>query len=100
MITTDTTNPLGEITIILPLALVSKLNEVVPVQQHNQFVQRAIEELLAIEEQSQALAETAGAWAGEAYADLDSPEAVEQWLGALRNRQHPESDKAHEPVTA
>lgn len=43
MITTDTTNPLGEITIILPLALVSKLNEVVPVQQHNQFVQRAIE---------------------------------------------------------
>lgn len=100
MITNSTTSTLGEITITLPLALVSKLNEVVPMQQHDQFVQRAIEELLAIEEQAQALAETAGAWAGEAYGDLDSPEAVEQWLDELRHRQPTESDTVHEPVTA
>lgn len=100
MITNSTTNTLGEITITLPLALVSKLNEVVPMQQHDQFVQRAIEELLAIEEQTQALAETAGAWTDDAYGDLDSPAAVEQWLGTLRNRQPTESDAVHEPVTA
>jgi hypothetical protein len=85
MISEAISNETGEITIRVPVTLVTRLNEVVPARQHNQFVQRAIEELLALEEQTQALAESAGAWAGDGYADLDSPEAVAQWRRTLRH---------------
>ncbi|MCB0061301.1 MAG: hypothetical protein KDE19_04280 [Caldilineaceae bacterium] len=89
----------GEITVTLPVSLLRKLNESVPTPHQNLFIQRAIEELLAIEEQSQALAESAGAWSGEAYADLDSPEAVESWLQTLRSSWRTE-DIADEPIVA
>ena len=94
-----TTNEMGELTITLPSALLTKLNETIPTRQRNLFVQKAIEELLAIEEQTQALAETAGAWSGAAYADLDSPTAVEEWLKSFRAGWHTEG-LAHESVAA
>ncbi len=78
------TGEMGELTITLPAALLTKLNEYIPTRQRNLFVQKAIEELLALEEQTAALAETAGAWSGAAYADLDSPTAVEGWLKSFR----------------
>ena len=93
------TSEMGELTITLPAALLTKLNESIPMHQRNLFVQKAIEELLAIEEQTQALAETAGAWANAAYADLDSPTAVEEWLKSFRAGWHIEG-LAHESVTA
>ena len=88
------------ITVTLSSILLAKLDEHVPTRQRSHFIQRAIEELLAIEEQTQALAETAGVWAGEPYADLDSPEAVEGWIRELRSNWHTEGDIANEPVAA
>ena len=79
-----TTSEMGELNITLPAALLAKLNETIPTRQRNLFVQKAIEELLAIEEQTQTLAETAGVWSNAAYADLDSPTAVEEWLKSFR----------------
>jgi Arc/MetJ-type ribon-helix-helix transcriptional regulator len=88
------------ITVKLSSTLLAKLDEHIPTRQRSHFIQGAIEELLAIEEQTQALAETAGAWAGEPYADLDSPEAVEGWIREFRSSWHTESGIANEPVAA
>lgn len=100
MTTYPMTTDVGEITITLPVTLLAKVEEHVPTHQRSAFIQKAIEELLAIEEQTQALAETAGAWAGEAYADLDSTEAVESWISELRGSWHTESITVNEPTTA
>jgi predicted transcriptional regulator len=74
-----------KITVSLPTALVDRLGEVVPARGRSQFIARAIEEQLLIEEQVMALDETAGAWRDANHADLVTPEAIDQWVRELRS---------------
>jgi predicted transcriptional regulator len=73
-----------KITISLPVDLVSRLNALVASRRRSQFIAQAIEERLAIEEQTAALEESAGAWSAENHPDLDRPEAVDRWVRELR----------------
>jgi hypothetical protein len=82
----DTTEKL---TISLPRRLVERLKARVPPRQRSTFIAEILEERLAIEEQLQALEESAGSWSDERHPNMASSEDIDTWLANLRqNWQH------------
>ena len=73
-----------KITVTLPRALLNRLDEHVAPRRRGRFIAEAIEERLALAEQSAALAETAGAWSDENHLDMSSGQEIDEWLDNLR----------------
>jgi Mg/Co/Ni transporter MgtE len=73
-----------KVTVSLPIDLIDRLHELIPARQRSRFIADAIEERVAVTEQLAVLEETAGAWSDKNHPDLNSPEAVEQWVRDLR----------------
>ena len=73
-----------KITVTLPRALLNRLDEHVAPRRRGRFIAEAIEERLALAEQSAALAETAGAWSDENHPDMRSGREIDEWLDNLR----------------
>ena len=73
-----------KITVTLPRALLNRLDEHVAPRRRGRFIAEAIEERLALAEQSAALAETAGAWSDENHPDMSSGQEIDEWLDNLR----------------
>ena len=73
-----------KITVTLPRALLTRLDEHVPPRQRGRFIAEALEERLALEEQLAALDETAGAWSAENHPDMLTDEDIDHWLDNLR----------------
>lgn len=73
-----------KVTITLPVAVVARLNELVPARQRSRFIAEALEERLALAEQARALDETAGSWLAENHPDMADGAGIDQWLDALR----------------
>ncbi len=73
-----------KITVVLPGELLSRLDEIVPRRARSHFIAEAIEEQLAIAEQSAALAAAAGSWTDEDYPHLRTNQDIDRWLGELR----------------
>jgi Arc/MetJ-type ribon-helix-helix transcriptional regulator len=73
-----------KITVTLPKALLTRLREHVPARQRSRFILEALEERLALEEQNEALAETAGAWSDQSHPEMHTDEDIDRWLGELR----------------
>ncbi|MBX3016156.1 MAG: hypothetical protein KF832_31835 [Caldilineaceae bacterium] len=93
----ETVNPEAQkITVTIPITLLNRLNERIPKRQRSEFIVEAIEEYLALEEQSAAIEETAGAWTDEHHPDLHSGEAIDRWLTEFRKGW---GDKAQESCT-
>lgn len=65
----------------------------VPPRQRSTFIAEVLEEQLAIEEQSQALAESAGSWSDEHHPDMTTGEDIDSWLAALRGRWQRQEDE-------
>ena len=74
-----------KITITLPKAVLTRLNELIPARKRSRFISEAVEERLALEEQSQALDEAAGAWSDENHPDMLDDAAIDRWLDTLRS---------------
>jgi metal-responsive CopG/Arc/MetJ family transcriptional regulator len=73
-----------KITVTLPRALLHRLDEHVAPRSRGRFIAEAIEERLALEEQSAALEEAAGAWSHENHPDLETEAEIDGWLADLR----------------
>jgi hypothetical protein len=86
----DTTEKL---TISLPKTLAERFKAHVPRRQRSTFIAEVLEERLAIEEQSQALAESAGSWSDERHPDMSTGEDIDSWLAALRGRWQRQEDE-------
>lgn len=73
-----------KITLTLPKALIQRLRQEIPTRQRAEFVAHALEESLALAEQSAVLAETAGAWKDANHPEMQTPDDIDQWLNNLR----------------
>ncbi len=73
-----------KITVTLPTALLTRLDEQIPARQRSRFIFEAIEERLALAEQVAALDETAGAWTDENHPEMKTDEDIDRWLTNLR----------------
>ncbi len=73
-----------KITVTLPKALLTRLDEHVAPRQRGRFIAEAIEERLALEEQLAALDEAAGAWSAENHPDMLTDQDIDRWLDDLR----------------
>jgi len=73
-----------KITVTLPRTLLSRLDEHVAPRRRGRFIAEAIEERLALEEQSAVLAETAGTWSDKNHPDMLTGEEIDGWLDNLR----------------
>ena len=56
----------------------------VPASDQDAFIIEALEEKLALQEQLDALEETAGLWHDEDHPALQTDEDIDRWLGELR----------------
>lgn len=74
-----------KITVVLPRALLARLEEHVVPRQRSQFIVQAIQDRLALEEQMAALDESAGAWTEANHSDLRTGEDIDRWLTGLRS---------------
>lgn len=74
-----------KLTITLPKAVLTRLNELVPARQRSRFISEALEERLALEEQTLALDEAAGAWSDENHPDMLDDAAIDRWLAEVRS---------------
>lgn len=75
-----------KVTVTLPKELLERLNEAVPGRKRSSFITAAIEEQLALTEQSSALAETAGSWLLENHPTMQDDAGIDGWLGNARQR--------------
>jgi len=73
-----------KITISLPRTLAERFRACVPPRQRSTFIAEILEERLAIEEQLQALDESAGCWSDEQHPDMITDEDIDAWLARLR----------------
>ena len=73
-----------KVTVTLPKALLARLREHVPARQRSRFIVEALEDRLALEEQTAALEETAGAWTEQSHPEMATDEGIDRWLGDLR----------------
>ena len=73
-----------KVTVTLPKALLERLNEAVPGRQRSLFITAAIEEQLALIEQSAALEETVGSWSLENHPTLQDDDGIDTWLKDAR----------------
>jgi hypothetical protein len=74
-----------KITISLPQDLVERFKAHVPARQRSSFIAKILEEYLAIEEQLDALDETAGCWSDEHHPDMVTDQDIDSWLADLRS---------------
>ena len=74
-----------KITVTLPVNLLDRLDESVSPRGRSRFIEEAIEARLAIQEQLAVLEDTAGAWQDENHPELDSGDAIDRWVEALRS---------------
>jgi len=74
-----------KVTVSLPKSLLERLRERVPGRQRSSFIAAALEERLALEDQLEAIKESAGSWSGEDYPGLVSDEDIDRWLAELRS---------------
>ncbi len=82
-----TKTPVSEtqkMTIIFPKALLQRLRGCVPPRQISAFVVDAVEEKLALQEQSAAIEEAAGCWSDADHPELQTDEDIDRWLVELR----------------
>ncbi|HID53629.1 MAG TPA: CopG family transcriptional regulator [Anaerolineae bacterium] len=74
-----------KVTVTLPEKLLARLDARIPSRQRSQFIAEAVENQLAIEEQLNALEESAGAWRDENHPDMLTDEDIDAWLRNLRS---------------
>jgi len=89
-----------KVTITLPKAVVTRLNELVPTRQRSRFIAEALEERLALEGQQLALDETAGAWSDENHPEMLDDAAIDGWLNTLRSSWSRPGDVDHDTLSA
>ena len=82
-----------KVTVSLPKSLLERLKERVPGRQRSSFIAAALEERLAMEDQLEAIEESAGSWSGEDYPELVSDEDIDRWLVELRRPWHTRVDE-------
>lgn len=73
-----------KITVSLPKSLSEQLKERVPPRQRSSFIAEAVEERLALEDQLDAIEESAGCWKDEDHPELMTDEDIDTWLAELR----------------
>ena len=73
-----------KVTVSLPRSLLERLKERVPPGQRSSFMAEAVEERLALEEQLDAIEESAGCWKDEDHPELMTDEEIDAWLAELR----------------
>jgi hypothetical protein len=83
---TPSKNTTEKLTISLPRSLVEHFKARVPPRQRSIFIAKILEECLAIEEQLQALDESAGCWSEDRHAEMVTGEDIDAWLTTLRGR--------------
>ncbi|NKQ34803.1 MAG: hypothetical protein HF973_04215 [Chloroflexi bacterium] len=74
-----------KITVTFSEKLLARLDDRIPPRQRSQFISEAVENQLAIEEQLDALEESAGAWRDENHPDMLTDEDIDAWLRNLRS---------------
>jgi hypothetical protein len=84
MATTLTKETTQKITISLPQDLLERFKARIPARQRSVFIAKILEEYLALEEQMNALAETAGCWRDEHHPDMATGADIDNWLKDLR----------------
>jgi len=82
---TEGSSEVQKVTVSLPKSLLERLRERVPGRQRSSFIAAALEERLALEDQLEAIEESAGSWSGEDYPELVSDEDIDRWLAELRS---------------
>lgn len=71
-------------TVSLPKPLLERLKERVPARQRSSFIAEALEERLALEDQLEAIDESAGCWESEDHPELLTDDDIDAWLAELR----------------
>ncbi len=71
---TRTSSETQKMTVSLPKTLLERLKERVPPRRRSAFIAEAVEERLALEDQLQAIEESAGCWRDEDHPKLMSDE--------------------------
>lgn len=71
-------------TVSLPKPLLERLKERVPAGQRSSFIAEVLEERLVLEEQLEAIEESAGCWESEDHPELMTDDDIDSWLAQLR----------------
>lgn len=79
-----TSSEIQKVTVSLPASLLERLRERVPPRQRSSFIAEAVEERLALEDQLDAIEESAGCWKDEDHPELVTDEEIDAWLAELR----------------
>jgi hypothetical protein len=85
---TRTSSETQKMTVSLPKTLLERLKERVPPRRRSAFIAEAVEERLALEDQLQAIEESAGCWTDEDHPELMSDEDIDSWIDLLRGSWH------------
>ena len=85
-----------KVTVTLPIDLLDRLAEYIPARARSEFIKQAVEEKLELVEQAAAIEEAIGIWSDENHPELDSEEAIEQWIRTLRGSWHLTEVSKHE----
>ena len=83
---TPSKNMTEKLTISLPRSLAERFKASVPPRRRSTFIATMLEEHLAMEEQAQALDESAGCWSDELHPEMATSEDIDAWLATLRGR--------------
>ncbi len=73
-----------KMTVSLPRPLLERLKERVPARQRSSFIAEALEERLALEDQLEAIEESAGCWESDDHPELMTDDDIDSWLAELR----------------
>lgn len=73
-----------KMTVSLPKPLMERLKERLPARQRSSFIAEALEERLALEDQLEAIEESAGCWESEDHPELMTDDDIDSWLAELR----------------
>ena len=82
-----------KVTVSLPKSLLERLKERVPGRQRSSFIAAALEDRLVLEDQLEAIEESAGSWSGENHPELMTDDDVDAWLAELRSAWHTRLDE-------
>lgn len=83
-----TSSDTQKVTVSLPASLLERLKERVPSRQRSSFIADAVEERLALEDQWDAIEESAGSWKDQDHPELMSDVEIDAWLAELRRSWH------------
>jgi len=85
-----------KVTVSLPKSLLERLKERVPGRRRSSFIAEALEDRLALEDQLEAIEESAACWDSEDHPELVSDEDIDRWLAELRSPWHTRLDELEE----